>query len=164
MNKKKICNIMRQEKLLKRRKKKRKRRETSCREDTFCQLRISAGWLRTRPTPSGRPHLLSALSISMTTSTDRAMVMGLGWLKTSQSIPANISSWAKHWAWCVCGREGVKATAHQGAPCAVQGCHSPLPPGEGRGRIRREEGWGKRLSPQPHKHTITNSLEDNYGQ
>lgn len=52
------------------------------------------------------PHLLRALSISMTTSTDKDMVMGLGWVNTPQSTPANISSWAKHWAWWVCGRDG----------------------------------------------------------
>ena len=47
------------------------------------------------------PYLLSALSISMTTSTERAMVMGFGWLKMSQWMPANISSCSRHWDWWV---------------------------------------------------------------
>ena len=51
------------------------------------------------------PYLLRALSISMTTRTERAMVMGWGLSKISQSTPLNISSWARHWEWWVCGGE-----------------------------------------------------------
>lgn len=38
--------------------------------------------------PAGRPHLFRALHISMVTSTDKAMVMGSGASKTSQSTPS----------------------------------------------------------------------------
>ena len=51
------------------------------------------------------PYLLRALSISMTTRTERAMVIGWGLSKISQSTPLNISSWARHWEWWVCGGE-----------------------------------------------------------
>lgn len=51
------------------------------------------------------PYLLRALSISMTTRTERAMVMGWGLSKISQSTPLNISSCAKHWEWWVCDWE-----------------------------------------------------------
>lgn len=56
------------------------------------------------------PYLLRAFSISMTTRTERAMVMGWGLSKISQSTPLNISSCAKHWEWWVCDweTEGVQ--------------------------------------------------------
>lgn len=47
------------------------------------------------------PYLLRALSISMTTRTERAIVMGAGWSNTSQSTPKKRSSCARHWEWWV---------------------------------------------------------------
>lgn len=73
--------------------KKEKKKEQNTERRNFLQgdYKLNACLLRSKK-PSGHPHLLRALSISMTTSTERAMVMGLGWEKTEQSIPANISS------------------------------------------------------------------------
>lgn len=47
------------------------------------------------------PYLLRALSISMTTKTERAIVIGAGWSNTSQSTPRKRSSCARHWEWWV---------------------------------------------------------------
>lgn len=44
-------------------------------------------------------YLLSALSISMVTKTDRAIVMGSGALKMLQSTPLNILGSAGHCMW-----------------------------------------------------------------
>ena len=44
-------------------------------------------------------YLLRALSISMTTSTERAMVIGSGAWKMSQSTPEKFSGSAKHCIW-----------------------------------------------------------------
>jgi len=52
---------------------------------------------------SAASYLFNAFNISMTTSTDSAMVIGFGLLKISQSMPSNIPSWAKHWEWWVYG-------------------------------------------------------------
>ena len=47
-------------------------------------------------------HLFMAFSISMVTSTDRAMVMGWGSLKTRQSTPLNSSPSPMQARWWVC--------------------------------------------------------------
>ena len=49
------------------------------------------------------PYLLSAFSISMTTSTDKAIVIGCGLSNMLQSMPLKRSSCARHWEWWVCG-------------------------------------------------------------
>lgn len=53
-------------------------------------------------------YLFMAFSISTTTKTDSAMVMGFGFSKIRQSMPWKLSCSAKHCMWCVC--VGVIAT------------------------------------------------------
>lgn len=51
-------------------------------------------------------YLLRALSISMTTRTDRAIVLAAGASNILQSIPANLVGSAGHCMWWVCERTG----------------------------------------------------------
>lgn len=83
----------------------REKRRGYRREENFPAMQTTTAFLHdldylslglVRPT-----HLFIALSISTSTSTERAIVMGLGCPKIEQSIPLNRLSWAKHCDWCV---------------------------------------------------------------
>ncbi len=63
--------------------------------------KCTENWNRTRVVLLTLSYLLIALSTSMVTRTDRAMVMGLGCLNILQGIPGNIRGSAGHWPWCV---------------------------------------------------------------
>ena len=77
------------------------------------------------------PYLFIAFNISMQTSTESAIVIGLGCEKISQSRPLNLSSWTKHWDWWVY-KQNIKVATYQGCgynrekvikECNHQTCH-----------------------------------------
>ncbi len=65
---------------------------------SFSELIQTGLWHRT----GCHGYLLTALLISMTTRTESAIVMGLGWSERSQSMPGNILGSAGHCSMCVC--------------------------------------------------------------
>ena len=63
--------------------------------------RIAGPEARTICRAADASYLFRALQISITTSTDRAIVLGWGSSNTSQSTPLKRSSCTRHCMWCV---------------------------------------------------------------
>ena len=86
-------------------------KQRRCARITACCARCRGRRLRQRARDGARIYLFSELSISITTSTDSAIVMGLGLLNIVQLTSGNIRGSAGHCVWCVWQTETGESAA-----------------------------------------------------